>query len=527
MDKLTLLKNARIYPRCTRGETCSTLVISGSKILHVGDGSITNPWQSQADEIIDLEGRTILPGITDAHIHLEKYALSIKQVDCETSTVEGCLDRLRAAARSSPPGSWIRGHGWDQNRWGRFGSLEEIDAASPKNPVYLTAKSLHAGWANSLALHECDLKAPIRPIAGGHMGTEPDGRLNGLLFEEAMKLVSDKIPRPSAEQIRASIEEAQDRLLRYGITSVHDFDGQRCFSALQELRRSANLRIRVVKNIQKAQLAAVQSVGLQSGFGDDWLRIGHLKLFADGALGPQTAAMLEPYEMQPDNQGILLLDQDEIYDIGREAFHAGLPLTVHAIGDRACRAVIRAFMVLEKEGAAAPLPPRIEHLQVVHPADFEDLAGANITVSMQPLHAPSDRPTAERYWAERSRWSYAWNAVTQTGSLLIFGSDAPVETPDPWKGLYAAVTRKLKDDDPDAPDWVPEERIDLETALKAYTVNPPIAIGMADRLGQLTTGYLADLILLDQDPFSIAPTELPNMNVLGAMTGGEWRVLEL
>ena len=527
MEKTTLLKNANIYPDCIRGEAHPYLVISGTKIIDVGDHSSIDQWEALADEIYDLGGCTVLPGMTDAHIHLEKYALALKQVDCETSTVEECLERLSEEAKDAPHGAWIRGHGWDQNRWGRYGTLEEIDAAAPHNPVYLTAKSLHAAWVNSLAIHKCEFQSPAEQIKGGHIGTYPDGRPNGLLFEEAMGLISEKIPRPTSGQILSLIDEAQHKLLRYGITSVHDFDGQRCFSALQELHRTGDLFVRVLKNIQKEHFDAAQSLGLQSGFGDDWLRIGHLKLFADGALGPQTAAMIDPYESQPDNFGILLLGQNEIETIGRRALAAGLPLTVHAIGDRACRAVIRAFVELKRQEPAPPLPPRIEHLQVIHPADLEELTGANITISMQPLHAPSDHPTADRYWGERSRWSYAWNAVVQTGSLLIFGSDAPVESPDPLLGLYAAVTRKLKSEDPDGPLWIPEECIDLQSALQAYTVNPPAAVGLADRLGRLQIGFLADLILLDRDPFDIELEDLPDLKVLGAMTGGEWRFLEI
>jgi predicted amidohydrolase YtcJ len=501
----------------------SCLVISDDRIIAVGDDSISHQFSESEAEVFDLGTRTVLPGITDAHIHLEEYAHSLTQIDCETRELEDCLHRVQEAAQSVPPGKWIRGHGWNQNDWGRFGTLSELDSVSPENPVYLTAKSLHAAWVNSLALEECQVsEQSARPGIAGDRTTPP-----GILFEDDMQLVSKKIPRLSLSETTTAIDKAQKRLLRYGITSIHDFDGRRCFQALQELQDKGNLQIRVTKNIQKDQFDGVVQAGLRTGFGNDWLRIGHLKLFADGALGPQTAAMISPYEGQPDNHGVLLLDLDEIKEIGQQAIRAGLPLAIHAIGDMACRTVLKALHDLENSTTNPYQPHRIEHLQIIHPSDLEFLSDSSITISMQPLHAPSDHPTAERYWGERNRWAYAWKSVQDTGSLLIFGSDAPVESPDPFLGLYAAVSRKLEVEEPSAPTWIPEECLNLQTALQAYTVNPPIAVGSGDRLGRLEVGYFADLIVLNKDPYKIPEAAVPGIKVEGVMTGGEWRFLEI
>jgi hypothetical protein len=523
LNDLTIIRNARIYPSSKQGEVYNCLVISNGRIIALGDDSIAQQFSTEAGESYDLGERAVFPGFTDAHIHLEEYAYSLVQVDCETADLQECLRRVKHAAQNAPPGKWIRGHGWDQNTWGRFGNLSELDAAAPQNPVYLTAKSLHAAWVNSLALKESQvIDQPARPTFA-----KGDDSLEGILFENAMQLVSKKIPLPSLGERIAAIDKAQKRLLRYGITSIHDFDGRRCFEALQELQREDRLHLRVTKNIQNDQFLPAVQAGIRTGFGNEWLRIGHLKLFADGALGPQTAAMISPYEGQPDNKGLLLLDLEEITEIGRESLKAGLPLAIHAIGDLACRTVIKALLDLGGS-TTNPYPPhRIEHLQIVHPADLEYLSDCDVTISMQPLHAPSDHPTAERYWGDRNRWAYAWKSVIETGSLLIFGSDAPVESPDPFLGLYAAVSRKLAKEDPSSQLWVPEECLDLQSALEAYTVNPPIAVGTGDRLGRLKEGYLADLIVLEQDPYTIPKAELPGMRVQGVMTGGEWRFLEI
>jgi predicted amidohydrolase YtcJ len=526
LEDITILKNAHIYPSASRSKNFNWLAISGEKIISAGAGDVYSELEKRAARSYDLDGKTVLPGFTDAHIHLEKYAYSLDQVDCETKQLDDCLERIRSAALYANPGDWIRGHGWNQNEWGRFGTLSELDLVAPDNPVYLTAKSLHAAWVNSRALTECNIQIESGDIPRENIGLNPDGTMNGILYEDAMTLVSENIPRPTIEETVTGIERAQTHLLHYGITSVHDFDGQRCLQAIQELRRSGKQQIRVIKNLQKNQMDAAEMLGLQSGFGDDWIRIGHLKLFADGALGPQTAAMIHPYEAQPENSGMLLLDQEEITNLGRRALNMGFPLSVHAIGDRACRTVIGAFLQLKSEGLNPPLPHRIEHLQIVHPSDLEFLPDANITISMQPLHAPSDHPTAERYWGQRSRWSYAWNSVMETGSLLLFGSDAPVESPDPLKGIYAAITRKLATEDQASPTWIPEECLDLEAALKAYTLNPPAAVGCANHLGRLEPGYLADLIVLEGDPFQSSIADLLSLEVQGVMTGGVWRFLE-
>jgi predicted amidohydrolase YtcJ len=237
--------------------------------------------------------------------------------------------------------------------------------------------------------------------------------------------------------------------------------------------------------------------------------------------------MIEPYNSQPGNKGVLLLEYEDIITIGKKAIINGMPLSVHAIGDQACRTVIKALSDLETSAPGPHLPHRIEHLQIVHPADLEYLADSNITISMQPLHAPSDHPTAERYWGDRTRWAYAWRSVQATGSLMIFGSDAPVESPDPFLGIYAAVERKLSSEDPHTPGWIPDEMIDVQTALEAYTINPPIAVGLADHLGRLDEGYFADLIVLDRDPYAIPSLKLPHIKVKGVMTGGTWRFLNI
>jgi hypothetical protein len=306
---------------------------------------------------------------------------------------------------------------------------------------------------------------------------------------------------------------------------VHDFDYRSAWVALQTLRAEGSLRLRVVKSVPPDDLEAAYLLGLRSGFGDDWLRVGSLKIFMDGALGPRTAAMLAPYEQEPENHGMLNKDAGALIAIGRRARAVGLSLAVHAIGDRANREALDAFAALRAEERAAGLPPlrhRIEHVQLLHPDDLSRLAELEIIASMQPIHATSDMGMADRYWGTRARLAYAWRSVARTGARMAFGSDAPVESANPFWGLHAAVTRRRADGSPGPDGWHPDQRLTLTEALRGFTAGAAWAAGMEDRLGRLTPGCLADLIVLERDPFEIPPDELRSLRPSATMVDGEW-----
>jgi predicted amidohydrolase YtcJ len=357
------------------------------------------------------------------------------------------------------------------------------------------------------------------------LGRDTQGQLDGILYESAMELVGKVIPERTVEQTAAGIAIAQANLWRMGVTSVHDFDQARCFSALQQLHQERKLKLRVVKSIPLELLPHATALGLRSGFGDDWLRIGSVKCFADGALGPQTAAMLQGYENNPQNTGLLFMDAEQFYEIGQQAAASGLSLAIHAIGDRANHVVIDAYAQLRQYETQQHLPHlrhRIEHVQVLHPQDLPRLAEHQIIASVQPIHATSDMLIAERYWGARSQGAYAFRSLLDSGARLAFGSDAPVEAPNPFWGIHAAVTRCRSNGDPDPQGWYPQQRLSLHEALAAYTTGPAFAAGMEDRLGQLAPGYLADLIVLSSNPFEESPSNLHQLQPCAVMIGGKW-----
>jgi predicted amidohydrolase YtcJ len=521
---MIILHNARIHTQNPKQPTASALVIDRDRIIAVGEtNELFNHFTRAKGQ--DLGGRVLVPGLTDAHIHIKNYALALQKVDCEANTKEECLSRVQERVAKSKPGEWILGHGWNQNVWGAWPTASELDAIAPNNPVFLTAKSLHAAWANTSALKLANITASTPDSQNGQILRDAQGNATGILLETAMEFISRVIPEPSINEIADAIEKAQVILWKMGLTGVHDFDRRDSFMALQQLHTEEKLKLRVLKNLPVELLDEIEAIGLRSGFGDNLLRIGNIKVFMDGALGPHTAAMFQPYVGEDSNRGILNMDGEELFEHGRKAAQVGLGMTVHAIGDRANHEVLNAYEQLrayEKENHLPAMRHRIEHVQVLHPDDAPRLAQLNVVASMQPIHATSDMLMADAFWGERSRLAYAWKTQLDFGAPLAFGSDAPVESPNPFLGLHAAITRQRADGSPSREGWYPEQKISIAEAFAGYTLGAAYAAFMEDRLGRLAPNHLADLIVLEVDPFTCNPNELLALESSATMVGGDW-----
>jgi predicted amidohydrolase YtcJ len=521
-----VLQDGRINTLDPTYGVVQAVAVDAGRVVAVGTTEAMRSLAGAGTQVVKLGGMSVLPGLIDAHLHLEHLAFSQSRVDCETSTLEECLTRVKQRASEAPAGAWVLGHGWDQNRWGDFPDSKGLDTVSSGHPIYLTAKSLHAGWANSIALGLAGLDRQTVDPAGGSLRRDAQGGLTGILVEGAMALVSHAIPRPSMEDTLAVMEASQSSLWRYGLTGVHDFDGPSCFQALQLMQARGRLGMRVLKSIPLELLDSAVALGLRSGFGDEWLRIGAVKVFADGALGPRTAAMLAPYEGEPENRGTSLQDRESLFEIGRRAFAAGLSLAIHAIGDRANHETLSAFAALRRApvaGTPPSMPSRIEHVQLLHPDDIPALASLGLIASMQPIHATSDMLMAERYWGSRAGTSYAWRSLEAAGTSLAFGSDAPVESANPFWGLHAAITRRRHDGSPGKEGWVPEQRLSRESALRAITRAPASLAGLAGKQGTLAPGAFADLVVLDEDPLVCDEDRLFALLPRGTLVDGTWR----
>ena len=511
--------------------------VRDGRFLSVGDEDGARAALGGRPEIVDLGGRCVLPGLVDSHLHFKWYAEALRAVDVETPTLEEAVDRVAARASGSAPGAWVTGSGWNHNVWGA-GSLPDsrpLDRAAPRNPVCLEAKNGHALWVNSLALKAAGIELDTADPEGGQIVHGRDGAPSGVLLENAMRLVQAVIPARTPAELADLMRDAQTAAHAVGLTGIHDFDSTLAFEAFQEMEARGVLTLRVVKGIPHEQLSAAVSLGLRTGFGSAHLRVGPLKMFADGALGPQTAWMIAPYEGTW-STGIPRLTPELAEQDVRRANGAGIACAVHAIGDAACRVVLDAFEraagVQGPGGRQGPgaggQPPgapglrnRIEHVQLLHPDDVSRFARLGIVASMQPLHATSDMIIAERYWGSRCRGAYAWKSLQDAGAALAFGSDCPVEICNPLAGIHAAVTRRRADGSPGPEGWRPEQKLGVEQAVRAYTLGAAYAAGWEAESGTIEAGKHADLTVLDADIFSMEEAhEIRSVKPWAVFVGG-------
>ncbi len=523
-----LFTNTTIYTLDDQQPKASAVAIEGGRIRAVGTTDHLLAEFGDQYQVEDLDGLVLLPGLMDAHFHLQHYAQELDMVDCQATTLNACLRRVAERARLTPPGDWIRGTNWNQNDWVEDSAVaDDLDAVAPQNPVFIYHKSHHSAWVNRSALELAGVTSAIPDPPGGRLGRLPDGRLDGILYEEsAMQLVASAIPRPSLETLTGMIRRAIPTLWRVGLTGLHDFDRSECFAALQLLHGRGELKLRVLKSLPLEDVPLAIGLGIRAGFGDSMLRIGPVKAFMDGALGPQTAAMIAPYEGTVDNHGIMIMDTRQLFEQAQLAAQHGLSMAVHAIGDRANRELLDAYQdlrVYERDHLGSPdLRHRIEHVQLLHLEDVPRLAELRVIASMQPIHATSDMYMADHFWGSRAAQSYALRSQLQAGAILALGSDSPVESPNPFLGLHAAVTRRRADGSPGEDGWYPEQRLSVMEALRGFTSGAAYAASMEDRLGKLAPGYLADLVLLDIDPFTCDPHDLQFIQPLRTMVAGEW-----
>lgn len=524
--QIRVIKNAKIYTGDHRTPWTEALAIDGERVVALGDAAAN--WESMPGaRVEDLSGARIIPGICDAHIHLMWYALSLREINLRNSTHDEMLALVKARAKETPVGKWILGRGWDQNIWldHRFPTAAELDTVAPQHPVALIAKNAHAMVANSVAMSEAGITVKTQDPDHGKITRDARGKPSGMFFEEATQLIERVIPQAELDELLALIKIAQNHLLKKGITSVHDVDGGLAFTAFQELRRLKQLRVRIVKYVRREMLDSVLAANLRSGFGDDWLRFGGLKLFADGALGSRTAALYDPYEGEPENTGIFTLEPDLLRELALQAARGGLALAVHAIGDRTINVVLDVVMAAQQINPH--LRHRIEHVQLITQLDQARLAHSGIIASMQPIHAIHDAAMVDCYWGTRGKNAYAFRSLLDLGVPLAFGSDAPIEVFDPFLGLFAAVARRTENNRVPGEDvWYPEQRLTLSEAVRAYTWGGAYAAGLEDRLGKLVPGYYADMVVLDRDIFELPAESLLETGVSRVMVSGEWERLE-
>jgi predicted amidohydrolase YtcJ len=528
-----ILKNGCVYTQNPANPQAEAVLMSAGRIVATGtDDQILSAAGSNANTI-DLAGQLVIPGLTDAHFHFHDWSLSRQNLTLAgVKSLHELQGRLTAAAQSAAPGNWIQGQGWNETLWTeqRLPTRADLDKAAPKHPVILWRSDLHLAVVNSAALRLAGLNAGTPNPPDGVIDRDASGEPTGVLRELAINLVSQVIPIPTEKETLQAMHQAIPVLHSLGLTGLHDFrimggaEASRAFRAYQWLHAADELNLRLWMNIPLEHLEQAITLGLRTGFGNDYLQVGHLKLFSDGSQGARTAWMLEPY-LDTRLTGMPLTPMADIAEAVHRADRAGLAVAVHAIGDRANREMISVFEEVLKQGdsvhSTAPLAPhRIEHVQNLRPQDLARLAGLGVVASVQPIHATDDRSMIEQSVGWRSRYAYTFNDMLKAGVTLALGSDCPVADPNPFWGIHAAVTRQDRNNQP-AGGWYPEQRLSVEQAVWGYTMGPALVTGRSHLQGSLSPGKFADLLVLDRDIFSINPAEIAGTQVTMTVFDGQ------
>ena len=478
----------------------------------VAGGVGTHETALASPDRVDLGGRCVLPGFTDAHVHFPTWSLAQRQVRLEgTCSLDEALGRVAEAIGEIPEGRWLRGLGWRSGDWSPAvePTKEDLDAVTGSVPTALMARDYHSLWLNSAALAKAngDLQVP-----GGVVERDERGEPTGVLREECAWHFRDVYVRPTHEEMVDASREGIRLANARGVVAVHDKDGWLgALAVFQELQREGALTLRVWQSLPHDHVDRLAGIGLGSGLGDDFLRVGYIKAFMDGTLGSQTARML-------DGSGVEITSRGELEDIVRRSAAAGFPVAVHAIGDLANREALDAFEATQAEWKPRGFRPRIEHAQLLSARDVPRFGELGVAASVQFSHASSDRDLADRFWGERTGGAYAYRSLLDAGALVANGSDAPIEELDPLAGIAAGVLRTIDE----RPAWHPEQKVTVEEAVHATCIAPAWLEGAERRRGRLVPGHLADLVVLDRDPFEVSPDELPGLQVVATMVGGRW-----
>jgi predicted amidohydrolase YtcJ len=479
------------------------LAIAGDRIA---GGIGTHETALASPDRVDLGGRCVLPGFNDAHVHFPTWALAQRQIRLEgAASLDEALERVAAAAAGVQQGRWLRGMGWRSGDWSPpvEPTKEDLDKVTGDIPTALMARDYHSLWLNSAALARANGDLDVE---GGVVVRDERGEPTGVLREECAWHFRDTHVRPTEDEMVEASRDGVRIATERGVTAVHDKDGWLgALGVWQRLRDEGALHLRVWQSLPAEQVDDLAELHIRSGFGDDLVRVGYLKAFMDGTLGSQTARLL-------DGSGVQITSKDQLADYIRRGASAGLPVAVHAIGDLANREALDAFEETRDLWQPPGLRPRIEHAQLLTWEDMPRFAELRVAASVQFSHAPSDAEIAERFWAGKTDRAYAYRSLWDSGALLANGSDAPIEELDPWAGVVAGVSRA----------WHPEQQLTLEEALQATTVNPAWLARDEHRRGKLLPGYLADLVVLDRDPFELEPEQLPEVNIVATVLGGRW-----
>jgi predicted amidohydrolase YtcJ len=518
-----LLTNGKIYTLNPQLPQAEAVAIKDSKIIAVGRNSDVENLGKSDFKVIDLQGKTVIPGLIDSHTHFLSFAHGLKRVNLHSiSSFEEILSTIRSFSKRLKPDEWLVGGGWDKNILSQSAvfSRQVLDEIWLNAPCALQSKDHHVLWVNSKTLEFIGIDKNTSDPRGGKIERDPNtGEPSGILKENACNLVWNKVPQYSITDSKEMLKEAMKIANGYGLTGFQNHDDPGAFGLFRQLQAGGQSTLRACFWIPIQELDSAISSDLISSSGDEFVRFGGVKMYADGSLGSQTALMFEPFEGSDNNFGVEATSQEELTENSIKAGNAGIGVSIHAIGDKAVHQSLNAIQVsMSKVGNRKNLRPRIEHVQILHPDDVNRFAKLDIIASVQPVHAPADIDIAEKYWGKRARLAYASNTLLKSGVRVVFGSDAPIESIDPWLGIHAAVCRKRIGD---KKSWYPEEKVSITEALSGFTCWAAYASYEENLKGTIETGKLADMVVLSQDIFQIDPDLIPVTKVELTILGGK------
>lgn len=490
-------------------------------IVAVGTREEIKKWKGPNTIITEASAeQLIIPGLIDCHTHFMDGGFALASVQLrDAASPKEFIQRIADFAKTQKEGIWILNGDWDHENWGgELPTKDWIDSVTQNNPVWINRLDGHMALANSAALKIAGVTDKVKEIPGGSIVRDSKGRITGVLKDNAMSLVWRAVPNATDEQKDAALQAAMQYVASHGVTSVHNMSGY--MDAFERAHQQKKLITRIYAGMSLNEWRTLAEKISSQGRGDKWLRIGNLKAFVDGSLGSHTAAFFNHYDDAPEDSGFFVIAEAELYKSIKSADSAGLHVMTHAIGDKAIHALLNIYEQVAKENGANDRRFRIEHAQHIHPDDIARFAQLHVIPSMQPYHAIDDGRWAEKLIGyERSKTTYAFRALLDAGAKLAFGSDWFVAPPIPLEGIYAAVTRRTLDDkNPEG--WIPEQKITVEEALKAYTINAAYASFEENLKGSISPGKLADFVILDKNPFEIKPEEIRNARVFKTVVGG-------
>jgi predicted amidohydrolase YtcJ len=514
--------NARVWTGDPRRPWADAVAVGGDRILAVGSGAEVRKLGTPSTRVLDARGMMLVPGFIDSHVHFLSGGFGLASVQLrDAKTPAEFIARIKAYAATLPPGAWITEGNWDHEQWGgELPRRDWIDSVTPNHPLWINRLDGHMSLANSLALRAAGVTRETAEVTGGTIVRYPDGEPTGVLKDNAARLVDGVVPDPPPEQQDRALDAAMRFVAERGVTSIHNMGSWEELAVFERAQRAGRLRTRIYAAVPLATWERLRDRVATTGRGDGWLKIGALKGFVDGSLGSHTAAMLEPFSDAPNDTGLFVNTPDDLYRWVSGADRAGLHVMVHAIGDRANRVQLDIFERVARENGPRDRRFRIEHAQHLHPADIARFGRLGVIASMQPYHAIDDGRWADKVIGpERARGTYAFRSLLDAGAPLAFGSDWFVAPPTPLEGIYAAVTRRTLDDRRPG-GWVPEQKVTVEEALRAYTRGAAFAEYAESEKGVLARGMLADFVLIDRDLTRIPPETIREARVMLTVVGG-------